>query len=87
MTTRHTNKEYELAPNLEEIDEMSMSSCKPKRKYSLRDPKVLKQVEDYNKNAMKNTKTKLEKVMAAEKLRNCKDYHYFILLPDEYPVI
>lgn len=79
--------EYDIAPDMDEIDKMSVDACQPRRRRSLRDPVVLKRIEDYRLNAIKNSKTRLEQIIAANSLRECKDYDYFILLPDEYCVL
>ena len=75
---------YVLAPNLDEVDDINIHDIHPERQTTLKNADFKKRINEHrNKKGQKNLKTKFEKIVAAGTLRDCKEYDYWILLPDE----
>ena len=73
-----------LAPNLDEVDDLNIHDIHPERQTTLKNADFKKRINEHrNKKGQKSLKTKFEKIVVASTLRDCKEYDYWILLPDE----
>ena len=74
---------FKIAPDLGELDEMNENEFEEHGGNTITKHKTNKKLKEYRELLFSKQMSKFDKMAKAKRLRECKHYNYFILLPDE----
>jgi len=74
---------FDLAPDLDEIDNLSGQDVNSQGDLEPADSHKKEAMKEYREQLFQGKESKMDKVTAAKRLRECKEYNYLVFLPDE----